>query len=269
MRSWKDEEHKLKYLINILRHDVRKDIKLDTHTHDFVEIEYVMSGSGVQVINGNEYNVTRGDIIYFDRGDHHTYYTNDNMTIINIIFYYSVYEEISYMLKGYMPNNELAFPTITHLRSSDIFQIEELILKAESEFLKEETGCYLILKSYLSIFLVHLCRSVSSTKINTESKLPIIIEYMDKNFSSISLSDVADRFGYSPNYFSKYFKKNFGVSFIEYVNKKRLNHAIELLTSSDMTVDAICSEVGFKDKKHFYEIFKKTFGTTPAAFRKG
>ena len=269
MLSWKDEEHKIKFLINILRHDVVKGEELRIHTHDFVEMEYILGGSGIQLINGTEYPVSRGDLICFSKTDNHTYYTDDLMSVMNIIIYYSVYEEMSSLLKSYMPDNELTFPLITHLNGQDMLVLEDLILKAEEEFLKEEKGVYLALKSYLSIFLVNLCRIASNRKVVTDNKLSLILEYIDKNFSNISISRVAKHFGYSANYFSKFFKNNFGISFVEYVNKKRLNQAIELLTASELTVDDICFEVGFKDKKHFYDIFQKAFGTTPAKFRKG
>lgn len=269
MYIWKDEEHKIKFLINILRHDVVKGEELKIHTHEFVEIEYIMGGSGIQLINGKEYKVSRGDLICFKKTDNHTYYTDDLMSVMNIVIFYSVYEEMAYMLKSYMPDNELDFPLITHLTGQDMIMLEDLILKAENEFLKEDKGVYLALKSYLSIFLVNLCRVTSKRNVITDNKLSLILEYIDKNFSNISITKVAKEFGYSANYFSKFFKNNFGISFVEYVNKKRLNYAIELLTAGELTVDDICFEVGFKDKKHFYDIFQKTFGTTPAKFRKG
>ena len=72
MRFWKDDEKKFKQLINILRDEMTWDKKMDVHTHDFIEIEYVLSGSGVQIINGVEYPVRRGDLIYLQKNDYHT-----------------------------------------------------------------------------------------------------------------------------------------------------------------------------------------------------
>lgn len=269
MYIWKDEEHKIKFLINILRHDVVKGEKLKIHTHNFVEMEYILSGSGVQIINEKEYKVSRGDLICFRKNDNHTYYTDGSMSVMNIVIFHSVYEEMIYMLKSYMPDDEFDFPLINHLSGRDMLVLEDLILKTENEFLKEDKGVYLALKSYLSIFLVNLCRIAFKSNEVTNNKLSLVLEYVDKNFLNISITKVAKEFGYSANYFSKFFKNNFGISFVEYVNKKKLNYAIELLTVGELTVDDICFEVGFKDKKHFYDIFQKNFGTTPAKFRKG
>ena len=67
MRFWRDDEKKFKQLINILRDPMTKEKKMEIHTHDFVEIEYVLFGSGVQIINNKEYKVYRGDLIFLKK----------------------------------------------------------------------------------------------------------------------------------------------------------------------------------------------------------
>lgn len=266
MRFWQDNEKKFKQLINILRDPMTKDKKMEMHTHDFVEIEYVLFGSGIQIINGKEYNVSRGDLIFLKKGDCHTYKTESRLEILNIVFYYSVFDEMCNILHTYTP--DISFPTITHISGTDMIYIEDLLLNAEKEFLNEKRGYYHILKSTLTTLLIYLWRITSEPQSKANYKLTIIMEYIDTNYSSINIHDVADHFGYSDDYFSSLFKKSFGVSFVEYVNKKRMNQAVELLVTTDMTVEAICETVGFKDKKHFYNIFKRYVGTTPAALRK-
>lgn len=268
MRIWKDEEKKFKQLINILRDSMTKDKQMDVHTHDFVEIEYVLTGRGVQTINGKEYTVKRGDFIYLKKGDCHTYKTDAVMEVLNVVFYYSVFDEISDILQLYVGQGELSFPTIMHVQGADMLYVEDLLLKAEKEFDEERAGYYHILKSYLIILLIYLQRILCDPHLGNNYKMPAILEYIDHNFSHISVGEISEWFGYSANYFSKLFKRETGVSFTDYVNKKRLNKAIELLVSSDNTVDSICADVGFNDKKHFYELFRRYVGTTPGTIRR-
>lgn len=268
MRVWKDEEKKFKQLINILRDPMTKDKKMETHMHDFVEIEYVLSGRGVQTINGRDYAVKRGDFIYLKKGDFHTYCTDSAMEVLNVVFYYSVFDEISDILQLYTVQDFASLPTIMHMNSTDMLYVEDLLLKAEKEFDEEKVGYYHILKSYLIILLIYLQRNVSDPHVGANYKMPAILEYIDRNFTHISVGDTAETFGYSTNYFTKLFKRETGTNFTEYVNKKRLNKAIELLVTSDESVDAICSDLGFKDKKHFYELFRRHTGSTPGAIRK-
>lgn len=266
MQFWVDNEKKFKQLINILRDPMTKDKKMEIHTHDFIEIEYVLFGSGVQIINNKEYNISRGDIIFLKKGDCHTYWTENHIEILNIIFYYSVFEEMCSILHTY--TSDINFPTLMHIRGLDMLYIEDLLLKAEQEFLDERKGYYHILKSSLTTFLIYLWRIAAEPQVKSSYKLTRILEYIDNDYSNLNIHDVAQHFGYSDNYFSSLFKKSFGFSFVEYVNKKRINRAVELLITTDATVEAIYVSLGFKDKKNFYNIFKRYIGTTPSALRK-
>lgn len=268
MRYWMDEEKRFKQLINILRDPMYKGKKLDLHTHDFVEIEYVISGQGTQMINDKNYDVSRGDVIYLKKGDCHTYWTNEHLEILNVVFYYPVFDEVKGLLKMYNTDEEVDFPTIMHLNSQDMLFIEDLLLKAEREFDEEKPGYYHALKSYLIILMIHLQRTMCETKNTSNYRIPIILEYIDRHFDNVSVPQVAEHFGYSTNYFSKYFKKETGMYFTEYVNRMRVNKAIELLAGTEEPIDSISADLGFNDKKHFYEVFKKYVGITPGMMRK-
>lgn len=55
---------------------------------------------------------------------------------------------------------------------------------------------------------------------------------------------------------------------MQYLNKKRLEKALELLTDINSSVEQVMHAVGFTDRKHFYTIFKESTGVTPGEFRK-
>ena len=266
MQFWVDNEKKFKQLINILRDPMDKNKKMEMHTHDFIEIEYVLSGTGTQIINGQKYKVKRGDVIFLKKGDCHTYHTENHIDILNIVFYYSVFNELNTILYTY--TSEIDFPTITHIPSKSILRIEELLLNAEKEFLNEEKGYYQILKSSLTTFLIYLWRINSESQNNDNKNLTSVIEYIDDNYINLSIHDIAQYFNYTDNYFSTLFKKSFGISFTEYINKKRVNAAVELLITTNLSIENICHMVGLSDKKHFYDIFKKYIGSTPGELRR-
>ena len=64
------------------------------------------------------------------------------------------------------------------------------------------------------------------------------------------------------------FKKQFGMSFSEYVNGKRLEKSRELLLSTVLSVKEIADEVGFTDANYFTRLFRQNFGISPTDFRK-
>jgi YesN/AraC family two-component response regulator len=52
------------------------------------------------------------------------------------------------------------------------------------------------------------------------------------------------------------------------IRKKRISLAAKMLKETDFSVETIMREVGYKDKKNFYDIFEKEFSSTPSTYRK-
>ena len=72
----------------------------------------------------------------------------------------------------------------------------------------------------------------------------------------------------SPSRFAHLFKAEYGVSVHAYVTRIRMNRACRLLFSTNLTIKEIAEELGYITPEHFHTIFKKTFGVTPAEYRK-
>ena len=83
----------------------------------------------------------------------------------------------------------------------------------------------------------------------------------------IRLSDVSQIAGMSENVFSRFFKKNSGNSFTDYITKLRIVRACRLLAESKMPVTDICFEVGYTNISNFNRLFRKLQGMTPSAYR--
>ncbi len=93
--------------------------------------------------------------------------------------------------------------------------------------------------------------------------------YIDKNYDgSLSLNDLAKRFGFNASYLSRRFKQKYGDGIIEYVTKIRIRKAKESLVSSDVKLKDLASRLGFKDEKYFSRVFAQSVGMSPNAWRK-
>jgi YesN/AraC family two-component response regulator len=95
-----------------------------------------------------------------------------------------------------------------------------------------------------------------------------ILKYIDENYtdSQISLEEVADNFNITPQYLSKFFKENIGVNYLNYVNEKRINNAIEYLKRDEKVKDAAVKS-GFDNIGTFINVFKKHVGVTPGEYK--
>jgi two-component system response regulator YesN len=93
-------------------------------------------------------------------------------------------------------------------------------------------------------------------------------DFIAKNYRrDISVKEVADLVGLSPNYFSHLFKKTTGASFTEYVNAVRVAQARRLLAESDLKIYEIAETVGYTDYKYFSAVFTKLAGASPTRYR--
>ncbi len=83
----------------------------------------------------------------------------------------------------------------------------------------------------------------------------------------ISIQDLSEHCSISPNYASQLFKQEMGITFVSYLTSLRIDHAIWLLSHTDLPVNMIASQVGYADYFYFAKVFKKVTGLTPTSYR--
>jgi AraC-like DNA-binding protein len=95
-----------------------------------------------------------------------------------------------------------------------------------------------------------------------------VYNYMRENFNKqITLKEISHIAKMSPFAFSRYFKKNSGAGFVEYLNQVRTNKACYLLRESDYQVQDIAVDCGFASISNFNKQFRKTVGISPRDYR--
>ena len=83
----------------------------------------------------------------------------------------------------------------------------------------------------------------------------------------LTLKTVADHVGFNEKYFSSRFAKEYGCTFISYLNALRIERASQLLLQTDMKIYEVCEASGYHNVEHFNQVFKKKMGTTPKLYR--
>ena len=85
---------------------------------------------------------------------------------------------------------------------------------------------------------------------------------------SFSLQDAADCAGLSVQYLSKLFKKEMGITFVDYVTSVRMRKALELMRDDELKIYEITEKTGYSTQHYFSNVFKKSMGVSPAEYRK-
>lgn len=121
----------------------------------------------------------------------------------------------------------------------------------------------------LASLLTEAVRLISEKKDGQDPVKDFILSYINNHYNEdISLTMIADKLNLSASYISKYFKRNFGVSFIDYVHELRIHKAKDLLMHSDFKIQEIADQVGYYNTNSFIRMFKKVSGITPGEYRR-
>ena len=100
-------------------------------------------------------------------------------------------------------------------------------------------------------------------------RLRPVITYIAEHYSEkIYIETLSDMITVSPDYFTKMFKDSIGRTPIDYINGLRINRAMQMLATTDISVNDISDGLGFSNSNYFHKIFKQYMDTSPAAYRK-
>ena len=251
------------------------------HTHEFIEIVYACSGKACEVVDGVEYPVCHGDMIFMNYGStHRTLVTEGSYSYITICFSPEVVgqtiitPENAFALLSLTAFNEMWSEAGGGKISFDVKErksIERLLEDMLHEEQEKQTSWDRIMENDLNVLITKMLRKIEygSKKQEQKEMWQELAEYIDGNpDADLSLATLAKKCFYNPSYFSRVFKEKFGMSLVEYVNRKRIDNAVRLLCESDWSVDEILTKVGFSDRSNFYRVFSKIMGSTPADIRR-
>ncbi len=232
------------------------------HMHCHVEIFYVLDGAVEVTISDQKQLLKKGMLsISFPNVVHQTY-TPKHSAAILIIFHPELLPDFSYEFNKHVPER----PFISHIKENMQFsQLMHQLLKNT-----EKNTDIRISKGYLYIIVSTILSELTLVKQESVSSgiCQDIINYLNMHFlEELSLPQLADALGYSKYHISHIFKSKFGCSYNDYLKRRRSEHAMGLLTHSNMTVTDICFASGFCSLRSFYRAFHEVYGTTPRSVK--
>ena len=100
-------------------------------------------------------------------------------------------------------------------------------------------------------------------------KLRPALEYIHDNLDKVpSIEEMSRLSGLSPSYFSRTFRKVMDENFVSYVNRIKVERAVDLLKNGNKSINVIAEMLGYTDASYFIKVFKRYTGTTPLSFRR-
>lgn len=256
-----------------------------THTHEFFEVACVLSGSFTHFVGNQKTELKQGDIIILAPETAHAISAyQDDCILINILMRSSTFEQ---HFLGLLPDNDILSGFFVRalygnsdtpyllFHTGESSTLPELVLQILREYQRNNRYKNTLLSSLISIFFVYLLRahekdvvipSIQSSVMNETTIF--IIEYMQKNYATLTLSHLAAFFNYSSRQMQRIIAAATGMTFKENIKRLRMEHAKELLSDSKLTVSKIADTVGYYDASCFRKVFRDTYGMTPQEYRR-
>ena len=159
---------------------------------------------------------------------------------------------------------QLSFPTADAVA----FENHRAYNEYAASFMQMKEFERMQLHGLVEILFSYFMKKAIPRRLVQDERIQAVIDYVNSNLSkALTLDDLADISCFTKSHLIKVFNKTIGETPLQYVIRKKIQHAQTLLLSSTMSVNDIAERVGFHDASYFIRQFKKVLGFTPKEYR--
>lgn len=253
------------------------------HDHTFFELIFVYDGSCKQTISNNTLNLMQGDVCIIPPGIKHSISVFDNSVVLNCLIRKSTLHNIFFnflsnanVLSGFFLNNiysENGNDYIVFHTGNDR-EIRNGFLYMYWDSINQAVYWNQIIGYSLSMTFALLIRNYSNAievptfTHKSDVQRYALLQFIQENFTDISLDKIADKFHYTPEYTSRLIKSTTGKSFTQIVTQIRVEKAQVLLLDTNLSIADIAEQVGYESPENFIRVFKKQLKMTPTEYRR-
>ena len=268
---------------------ILSDFELDVyplprHNHTYYEIIYIYHGEGRHCLNNNNFNYKSGDLFLLTPDDNHYFIIEQKTRFVFLKFTDSFFYNQRYTSPGFFDRE--VEPV---MRNKFLQEIRSELTTADKNFVKSiidnistintpigDESAAIVFYQLLSIIEMvkkALARhGYNSQQHSLQKNNEQLLTFIHQNIYTpelIQIKTIAENFNISPAYFGAYFKRNFGISYREYLNEYRINLIEKRLINSNLTLKQIASEFGLVDESHLSRYFKNQKKLSPREFKQG
>lgn len=258
--SWLDPRTQ----ISIVRRSVTEPVSM--HLHEYFELEIVLSGAGTQNLNGSVYPLAPGTVYFLTPIDFHAVEPEGALEVLNVAFAQGL---LSPSLQTHFLNRreDLIFSSPEQAQS-----LSTLIARLELECTFDDGFSQTARSQLLELLMYPIVRSVGSgTHLPRadSQRMQDALRYLFRHFrEDITLATVAEKSGYTPNYFSRVFHESCGIRFVDFLARLRINYARTMLLTTSQSIAAIAQASGFSSPSNFFRAFRAETGRSPLEYRR-
>ncbi|MEG0423700.1 MAG: helix-turn-helix domain-containing protein [Erysipelotrichaceae bacterium] len=251
-------------LIHVAKMQFYKDWDHNYHSHYYTEMFYITQGSANFLVEEELIELKENELVILDPNTSHLLIKNND----------APFKYIALGVEDIIFNNEDDtdnYHILSDCNPQDIlFYLKKIVHESENTNIYYEEKC----QSYLELLFINILNAFHQTLELTilhrnNKECDFIKHYIDNHFQeNITLEDLSKQTFVNKFYLSHTFKKNIGISPINYMIECRIEKAKDLLITTEYSVDQISTFIGFSSQSYFSQIFKKKTTKSPNQYRK-
>ncbi len=245
---------------------------IPSHKHDYFEINLILSGSCTMVVEDKSYRLGAEDVISVDPHTPHELRGSD-CVLICVQFEQSPFVQLlpepqhpHFFCNSAVQGNNAAFDAIRTLIARLVKNNAD---KQQGYELRNCSYIYEFMDVMYNNFRINRTKAQDMQEHRYSVRIAQISRLIQEHHTqNLSLSQLAEMVHLSAPYLSKFFDQHFGMTFLTYLTRVRLNHAVNLLLTSDKIIEDISAESGFPNSHAFVQAFKREYSVLPSVYRR-
>lgn len=257
-------------------------VHFPAHTHDYVEMIYMCSGSTRHVINGTDVVLNEEELLLLNqKAVQEIYPAGEDDIAVNFIILPEFFDyalqlmgEEKNLLRDFVVDcltGENTSAGYMHFKVRDILPVQNLLENLIWSIWNRQSNKRSINQVTMGLLFLQLMNHMERMETNAENKsqrlMIDVLGYIEENYRSGELTELAGMLHYDVSWLSREIKKMTGKNYIDLLQEKRLNQAGYLLEHTGMSVMDISMAVGYDNMSYFHRIFRRHYGMTPKKFR--
>ena len=252
------------------------------HTHNYIEMIYMCSGSTHHVVDGEDIVLKEGELLLLNRkAEQEIFPAGENDIAVNFII---LPEFFDYTLKMLGEEKNLLRDFVVdclmgrdersgymHFKVAEVLPIQNLVENLIWTLWNRQPNRRSMNQATMGLLFLQLLNHLDNMETRREQqdqKLVIdVLGFIEEHYRDGELTELAKQLNYDFFWLSKEIKKQTGRTYTELLQEKRLNQAAYLLQNTTKNIQEIGLAVGYDNQSYFYRIFKEQYGATPKKFR--
>lgn len=241
------------------------NMEFPEHLHRHTEILFVREGSIRVNIMGQSKELKKGDCAVIFPQKIHSYHSPCNCLSWLLIFGNSLAGSYLHSLQEYSP--AAPFLPADSLHGDVALAFERL-----HEFSGDISGKISLCSAWIQVLLANIMPLLSLQKENQPESMDLthrLVHYVMEHFQEpLTLEILAKELHVNKYYLSHIFSGRLHMNFREYLNRIRLEYAMQLIRSTGKSLTSVWEDAGFNSQRSFNRVFQETMGMTPLEYRK-